>query len=74
MIRTLYIIGKSFIMIKVYLHLLGLELTYTYSLFQLDSVSTEIGLADDLLCGCYDVLAPHQVLAPQLPQVWRLQW
>jgi hypothetical protein len=60
MMHTLCIIGKSFITIKDYLDLLGLGLTYTYSLFQLDSVGTKMKLVDDLLRGCYDVLAPHQ--------------
>jgi hypothetical protein len=38
-------------MAKVHLHPIGLGLTNTNSLFQLDSVSTEVELIDDLLAA-----------------------
>jgi hypothetical protein len=61
MMRTFYIVCKSFITIKFCLHLLGLSLTYTCNVFQLNfSVSAEIELVDDLLCGRHDVFTPDQ--------------
>jgi hypothetical protein len=61
MMRTFYIVCKSFITTKVCLQLLGLGLTYNCNMLKLDfSISAEIELVDNLLCGRHDVLAPHQ--------------
>jgi hypothetical protein len=61
MMRTFYIVCKSFITIKFCLHLLGLSLTYSFNMLQLDSsVSAKIELVDDLLFARHDVLAHDQ--------------